>query len=88
MDPRAARSVAYPDGTLVLRVQCCGEDPNPAFGGFGEPEFIPCQNEQRYTVTAEQLAMYIEGSPLDEIWPEPDPYLIDRLCDIHRAVVG
>lgn len=80
--PRSARTVDNPDGTKTLRVPCQGV--NPTHLPPPEPETVPCQNEKRYVLTTEQVALYIDGAPLTDIWDVPDEYVWDPWCDEHR----
>lgn len=78
--PRSARTVANPDGTQTLRIHCQGVNLNH----LGEE--IPCEYEQRYVLTAEKLAAYIQGAPLTDIWDDPDEDIADPWCPEHRSV--
>lgn len=76
---RSARSVANSDGTQTLRIHCQGVNLNH----LGEE--ISCPYEQRYVLTDDQLAAYIEGAPLTDVWDEPDKYVADPWCEEHRS---
>lgn len=76
-EPRPARWIGSGD-SVTLKVQCTGQDRN------WQDELVPCQAEQRYEITQAQLDAYIEGAPLTDIWPQPDAFLENPRCPLHR----